>query len=254
MNNITLLLLTHNNEEQIKSNLSWLKDCPLINEVINIDDESTDNSTSELAKFDSDKLTIKTFSRKLNNDFSSQRNFAISKSSNSLILWLDPDETPSKELIEFINHIDHHKYVNYGFKRLDTFLGHRLHHGENYHQYFIRLFHKESGTFAGKVHEIYESSLPSEYLNLNINHSSHSTLEQFFNKINLYSEIRSQELYDLKVKVNIFQIIFFPPLKFLKNYYWYLGFKDGTPGIIMAIGMSFYTFLVRSKLWCLYHP
>ncbi len=254
MNNISLLLLTHNNENEVSSNLNWLKLCPSINEIINVDDNSTDNTLESLTKLNSKSLAVKSYSRSLNADFSSQRNFGVSKCSHKLILWLDSDEVPSCELVEFINHIDTNQHVNYSFKRLDTFLDHQLNHGENYNQYFTRLILKDSGKFTGKVHEIWQSSLPTKPQNINILHQSHKTLTNFIEKINYYSDIRSQELYENNVTTSILEIIFYPKAKFIANYFWYQGYKDGTVGIIMALGMSFYTFLVRSKLWCLHHP
>jgi glycosyltransferase involved in cell wall biosynthesis len=234
MPNISLILITKN-----------------VNELIFVDDNSTDN-TIEIAKsLVTKSLTVKTFNRGLDNDFSAQRQFAISKCKNDWILWLDADETPSIKLIDFINNIDSNQYYNYAFKRNDIFLGHQLQHGETSSQYFLRLFNKKFGQFTGKVHEFWSSPKPTQNINFPIIHQSHSNLTSFFEKINYYSQIRAQELFDQKTKTSLLQIIAYPKAKFIQNYFLRLGFLDGTPGIIMALGMSFHSFLVRSKLWCL---
>jgi hypothetical protein len=137
---------------------------------------------------------------------------------------------------------------------VDNFLQRDLLHGENYSQYFLRLFDKRYGKFEGVVHEIWQSPDPVYKVKLNINHTPHKDLTNFYKKINIYSEARSHELFQKGIKTTIFEIIFYPLGKFFYCYFLRLGFLDGTPGIIMALGMSFHSFLVRAKLWCLYNP
>ena len=59
-------------------------------------------------------------------------------------------------------------------------------------------------------------------------------------------------MYQQNETTNMFEIIFYPIGKFLQNYFFRLGFLDGTPGIIMALCMSFHVFLNKAKLWHLY--
>lgn len=254
MNNISLILLTKNESKNIGKWGSWLPKLKKVNELVVVDDNSTDDTIKVAKKLATKKLKVVVFERDLNNDFSAQHQFAVENSTNNMILWLDADETPSTELIEYINNIDTHQYVNYAFLRADIFLGSTLHHGETANQYFLRLFDKRHGYFSGMVHELWVSSKPTLTVNQEIIHLSHQHLQNFFEKINFYSDIRAKELFDAKVPVTLFHIIAYPTGKFFKNYIFNLGFLDGTPGIILAIGMSFHSFLVRAKLWCLYNP
>lgn len=254
MSNISLILITKNESENLKKWSDWLPKLKTINELLVVDDNSLDNTLDIAKSLATKSLSVKTFSRGLDNDFSSQRQFAVTKSTNDWILWLDADEAPSDKLITYINNIDTNLYYNYAFKRHDIFLGHQLQHGETSSLYFLRLFNKKQGKFINKVHEIWSSTKSVKNIDLPIIHQSHSNLTSFFEKINLYSEIRAKELFDQKTKTSLFQIIFYPKAKFIHNYFLRLGFLDGTPGIIMALGMSFHSFLVRSKLWCLLNP
>ncbi len=248
--NLTLLLITKNESENLKNYFSWLDQCPRINEIIAVDDNSEDNTKQILKSLGSKSRQVKIFNRKLNGNFSAQRQFATSKSSNNWILWLDADENPDDKLITILNHIDLHQYFNFSFKRSDVFLGHLLKHGETSSQTFLRLFNKKYGQFKGKVHEVWSSTKPTQIRNdLTILHYSHLNLSAFLQKINFYTDIRAQELFDRGVRSSLFQIIFYPSAKFIQNYFFRLGFLDSTPGIILALGMSFHSFLVRSKLW-----
>jgi glycosyltransferase involved in cell wall biosynthesis len=246
---LSLLLLTKNESSRLPSLASWIKKCPAINEIICVDDHSSDGTPDQIRKLKSPCLTIKTFSRNLNNDFAAQRNFALSRCQNDWILWLDADETPSPELIEFLNSFQPQQNFNYAFRRLDDFLGQTLYHGETGNGYFIRLFNKTSGAFKGRVHETWHSPNPVRNLNLVIHHPSHQSLSSFLNKINFYSTIRAQELYQQRASSSLISIIFYPTAKFIQNYFFKLGFLDSTAGIINALGMSLHSFLVRAKLW-----
>jgi len=246
--NISLCILTKNESENIKKNFGWLKDCSKINELICVDDNSNDDTIEQIKKLQSKNLTVKVFKRGLNNNFSAQRQFGVDQAANDYILWLDPDEQPSNNLIEWLNNIDTNQY-NYSFKRLDNFLGTNLYHGETFSQYFLRLFNKNSGHFYGLVHERWISLKPTTQTDFIIYHQSHSTIKGFLNKINFYSDIRAQELKDLGKSAGLLEIILYPKAKFIYNYFILLGLLDGTPGLIFALGMSFQSFLSRAKLW-----
>jgi len=250
---ISILLLTHNEELNIQKYWTWLGKCKKINEIIVIDDNSTDKTTEILKKLETEKIKVKIFEKELKNNFAEQRNFGITKTTNNWILWLDADEKPNRNLIRFLNHIDKLQYKNYAFKRNDIFIGNELKHGENANQYFLRFFNKKYGCFTGAVHEIWQSPKEIENKKLHIHHYPHQSLKSFIKKINFYSDIRAQELYDQNQKSNLFQIILYPLGKFIQDYFFKFGFLDGTPGIIMTLGMSFHSFLVRSKLWHLSH-
>ena len=247
--NISLLLLTKNEEENIKRNFTWLRKCQTINEIIIVDDHSTDRTTQLIKKLAHPDLNIKIFKKHINNNFSQQRNFALSKTTNDYILWLDADEKPTTNLIKFLKNFDFETKNDFAFKRTDFFLNHQLRHGETSHQHFTRLFDKNYGLFERPIHETWVSRQPIIKTNLHILHYSHSTLQSFIKKINFYTEIRAHELHQRNVSVNIFQIIFIPLAKFIQNYIIRLGFLDSTAGIIMALSMSLHSFLVRAKLW-----
>jgi glycosyltransferase involved in cell wall biosynthesis len=249
---LSLLLLTKNEQENIKRYWTWLDKCLAINEIIVVDDNSTDDTVNELKKLATSHRQVKIYAHDLAGDFSQQRTFGVSKATNDWVLWLDADEILTNKLIEYINNIDITQYNAFSFKRNDIFLGKELKHGETANQYFIRLFNKHFGSFEGKVHEIWQPTSSVSKTDLVIYHYSHPTLYSFIQKINFYSDLRSQELYSQKAKVSLSYIITYPLAKFISDYVLKLGFLDSTQGIIMALSMSLHSFLVRAKLWHLY--
>lgn len=248
---ISLIIITKNEQDNIKKYFGWLKKVKSINEIILVDDFSTDKTIQTLKTKIGDHQKLLVFRRKLNNDFSNQRTFAIKKASNDWILWLDADEKPSPKLINFlINFLPNTNVKSYSFLRQDIFLNYKLNHGQSINKH-IRLFNKNYGQFLGKVHEIWKGSQISN-LNYVFYHYSFNNLTQILHKLNFYTDIRSKELFDQDVKTNLFQIIFFPIGKFVQTYFLKRGFLDSTPGMIFSLLMSLHSFLVRAKLWHLY--
>jgi len=249
MNNISLLLLTKNEQDNLKEWGGWIHKLTTVNEIVVIDDESTDDTIKILKSFTTSKLSVNIFKRKLNNNFSDQRNFGISKCKNDWILFLDADEIPTQNTINFINNLSPKLGFNYSFKRNIIYLGHTISHGQCLNDNPIKLFNKTEGKFILPVHEIWQSTANTIATNQIILHHSIKTLSNFLQKINLYSTIRAQELFNQKHYTNLWEIIFYPKLKFLDIYFLKLGFLDGTSGIILSLALSFNSFLIRSKLW-----
>ncbi len=242
---LTAIVLTKNEEKNIKNCLNSLVFC---DEIIVVDDFSEDKTFEIVHKFDKN---IKIIQRKLNNDFAGQRNFGLAKSKNEWVLFVDADEVVTNELKSEIQSLNFQK-ESYSIKRRDHFWNQELKYGEIKKvrdQGIVRLVKKSSGTWMGDVHEVFHTSKITGKLNSFLDHYPHQTIKEFINDINRYSDIRSLELFDRGVKTNIFEIIFLPSGKFILNYIFNLGFLDGAAGFAYSFMMSFHSFLVRSKLY-----
>ncbi|HBP51182.1 MAG: Glycosyl transferase family 2 [Candidatus Shapirobacteria bacterium GW2011_GWE1_38_10] len=249
MNNISLLLLTKNEQDNLKGWSDWIHQLTAINEIVVVDDESTDSTVKILKSFFTKELSINIFKKKLENNFSDQRNFGLKKCQNDWILFLDADEVPTEKTINYLNHLSLKNGENYSFKRSVVYLGHTISHGQCLNDLPIKLFNKNEGKFINPVHEIWESTSTTIDTYQTILHYSIKSLTAFLQKINFYSSLRAQELFNQKHHPHLWEIIIYPKLKFLDLYFLRLGFLDGTAGIILSLSLSFNSFLVRSKLW-----
>lgn len=251
---LSAVILTKNEEKNVERCLRSISFC---NEIIVVDDYSTDNTKNEILKIknQNDKLNIKIFEKHLNNDFAAQRNFGLSKASNDWVLFVDADEEVSEELKKEIIGLVPPKAgdINaYYLRRRDYFWNQELKYGEIKKvrdQGIVRLVKKNSGTWMGSVHEVFHSAKNIGQLECFLNHYPHPTLKEFINDVNYYSDIRAEELFNRGTKTNILEIIFFPFCKFIYNYFFNLGFLDGPAGFTYAFMMSFHSFLVRAKLY-----
>lgn len=244
---ISAVILTKNSERTLRR---CLESVSFADELIVIDDNSTDD-TVNIAK----SVKAKIFEQKLDGDFSKQRNLGISKASGEFVFFVDSDEFVSKELASEIQSSLKESPDTDGFlfKRHDIFLGRTLTHGEIGAVRLMRLGRKGKGVFEGAVHEVWKINGHIKEFQSPLLHYSHESVGSFIEDINVYSTIRAQELYENGEQSRFGDVVVFPAGKFLINMFYKKGFLDGIEGLIVAILMSFHSFLVRGKLWKLNH-
>ncbi len=244
---ISAIILTKDEEENIGKCLESVKWC---DEMIIVDDKSSDR-TVEIAK----KYKAAVYTNFLDNDFSAQRNFGLSKANNDWVLFVDSDELISDalayEISNAINLGDQNLpgFNGYYLKRTDFLWGKQLRYGETGNIKFLRLAKKNCGFWEGAAHEKWKIKGRVGSLVNPLLHFPHRTLEEFLKEINFYTDLRAADLYKKKAKVYWWTIIAYPKTKFILNYFIRGGFLDGLPGLVFAIVMSFHSFLVRGKLW-----
>lgn len=247
---LSVVVLAKNEERNIGECLDTLK---WAEEILVIDDNSEDETIEKVKKAEGDKkVTI--FTRDLDGDFSGQRNFALRQAQGNWILFVDADERVSPKLAEEIKKKISENLDIDGFylKREDHIFGTILKHGETAGVRLLRLGKKGAGKWEGKVHETWRIMGKVGELDNPLEHYPHKTISEFLKKINDYSTLRGRELFDHEINTNLFEIIAYPTGKFFQNYLLRLGFLDKMPGFIVAILMSFHSFLVRSKLYLLW--
>ena len=243
---ISAVILTKNEEANISDCVKSLSWC---DEVVVVDDNSKDR-TIELVK----KLNARVYTHPINNDFSSQRNFGLSKAKGDWVLFVDADERVSSSLAFEISNaiIFSSEFNGFYIKRRDVMWKKELKYGESGNMHLLRLGKKGVGKWEGKVHEEWEVKGNIGKLKNPIMHFPHKTFQEFLKEINFYTTVRAEELYKKGAKANFLSILLYPLGKFLFNFLLKLGFIDRMPGLIVALAMSFHSFLVRGKLWLLW--
>ncbi len=196
-------------------------------------------------------LTVVTLSQPGIKDFAKARNLAMDKVKTDWILFVDSDETVTLKLEGEIAKAIKDRRFNYQLRRQDYLQGRILKFGETAAVRLIRLVQPGSGRWQGKVHEVFVSKLPVRTLKQPLIHKRDITFAQLFKRLNYYSDLRAQELFDQGVKFSLSQLAL-PKLKFIHNYFLRLGFLDGVPGLMLAFLMSLHSLMVRIKLYALW--
>lgn len=246
MEMISAIVLTHNDTSILARCLKSISWC---DEVIVIDDQSIDD-TARIAK----TLGAKVFTHALADDFAVQRNFGLEKAKGEWVLYVDSDEVVSEKLQHEIKaktqqHAIGQQCDGYYVRRRDYWGGRWLTHGEAASVKLLRLAKKGTGLWIQPVHETWNIRGEVTELAYPLLHYPHQNVAQFLEEINRYSSVYARFLYSQGVREPSWVIAGKPMLKFFVNYIWRLGFLDGTAGMVVALMMSFHSFLVRSKLW-----
>lgn len=242
---ISAIVLTHNSARTLEATLQSVSWC---DEIIVIDDCSTDE-TGIIAR----RYSSKFFRRALRDDFSAQRNYGIECASGEWILFVDADEIITSALkAEIQEAVKHSTIDGYYLKRQDTMWGRTLSYGETSSVRLMRLARKGAGKWVRPVHEVWDVHGYTQTLTHPILHSPHPDVRRFLVDIEDYSTTNAEYLYEQNVRVHGLMILAYPIAKFVQNYIVRQGFRDKTAGMVIALMMSFHSFLTRAKLWVLW--
>ena len=233
---LSVLIPTFNEEALIAQAINSSK---FADEILVIDSYSSD-ATVAIAKKNGCKVLQRTF-----DNFSNQKNYAISKAKHDWILVLDADEFITYTLRnEILAAIENPKHRAYKMLFKNYFMNRFIHHGSNGNKLKLRLFHRKYCTYKGLVHEelICEGSIG--VLQGKILHYTYRNLWHFFQKKNQYSRLQSKQLLKKNKKISLLTLLFKPFYRFLNEYLFRLGFLDGVAGLTSTV-MNGYGVLSR---------
>jgi glycosyltransferase involved in cell wall biosynthesis len=230
---LAITIIGHNEIEHLKEILNKLD---WADEVIYVDCESNDGSES-FAK----KQKCKVFQRPNNPNLNINKSYAMDKSSQDWIFYLDPDERISADLAGEIQAVisDPGEFVAFQLKRKNHYFGKWLRYGSQYPDVQLRLFKKGFGQFPQKhVHEKLEITGKTGMLRHDLLHFPYLNISQYIQKFNFYTSFEAQYLKDTGKTPGFVlgvQYIFLKPLsRFIRRYFFKLGFRDGWPGFFAA--------------------
>lgn len=232
----------HNIEGYIKS--LWFAD-----EIIIVDSFSTD-TTVELAK-KHEKVIV--HQREFDN-FSTQKNFAISMASHDWVTFFDLDEEVTDPLAREILEVSKNpKAIAYFVKREYNFMGKRIKYSGFQTDYVIRFFNRKYCQYnANLVHETIDALGKTDRLKNTSPHYTYKSFDHYTGKLHQYSELQAKMLYEKGKKPNLYHFLFRPWYRFWHQYIIRVGILDGKEGFILAYLRAFSVFKRYVNLWMLY--
>lgn len=165
--------------------------------------------------------------------FGKQKQFAVEQASHEWVLCLDSDERVTPELRASIEReLAQPTQHAYEFARCNRFLGRYLRHGEGYPDWSVRLFKRAHARWSeDPVHEKVISLETVGRLEGDLLHESAETLHSYLAKQNRYTTLAAEELVEQGVEISSAQLVLSPAFRFLKFYFFRLGFLDGVAGL-----------------------
>ncbi len=244
-NRISLFIIVKNEEARLAKCIASARG--LVNEVIVVDSYSKDK-TVQIAK----DLGAQVFRRNFDN-FSKQKNFALSKVHGEWAINLDADESLSPQLKDEIRQaIKNTKHSGFIIPRTNYFLGKHMKHSGLNKERVLRLVRADKAQYTDVlVHEELKVEGSLGQLKNPIRHFPYDSLDSYFQKFNHYTTLAARQMHKNGRKFNLFFVLITIPFEFLKRYILKLGILDGMRGFIWASFSAFYVFVKYMKLWSL---
>jgi glycosyltransferase involved in cell wall biosynthesis len=215
-----------------------------VDEIIVIDDQSTDKSVS-LAE----KAGAKVYKRKLD-DFASQRNFALAKVKTEWVLLVDPDETVPQELQkEILRAIKLKGFDGFYFPRKNMIFGQWIQHAGWSPDYQLHFFRTKKGKYLGKVHERVEVKGKVGYLKTPLIHENYQSITQYLEKLTHYTQLEAERQLKAGYQFSWSDLIQKPLDEFLRRYFAEKGYQDGVHGLALSLLQGFSELVVYLRIW-----
>ncbi len=247
---ISVVINTRNEEANIERAIASVKG--FADEVIVVDMESTDK-TKAIAK----KLGAHVFNHELTNYVEPARNYAIEKAKGDWILILDADEEIPKQLAAEIKKISESSDTSFArIPRKNIIFGEWVKHARWWPDYNIRFFKKGSVSWDNEIHSIPVTmgdglNIAAEE-NLAIVHHHYQSIEQYIERMNRYTTIQAQHMFDKKINFSAAHFISRPAGEFMSRYFAGEGYKDGLHGLSLSLLQAFSETVLMVKLWQLH--
>ena len=243
---ISALAITLNEAHNIEA---YLKSLWFADEIIIVDSYSSDETVTLASKHES--VTI--YQRKFDN-FSAQKNFAISKAKNDWVTFFDLDEAVTEAVAnEILKISETPKAIAYFVKRDYNFMGKRIKFSGFQTDYVIRFFNKNYCHYnSNLVHELIKADGPTAKLHNSVPHYTYKSFDHYTGKLHQYSELQAEMLYEKGKKPNLYHFLFRPCYRFWYQYLIRLGILDGKEGFILAYVSAFSVFKRYVNLWLMY--
>lgn len=241
MNKISVTIITKNEEKNISD---CLKSVGWADEIIVVDSESTDK-TIELAKQFTDKVFIRKWE-----GYVPQKRYALSLTSNEWVLSLDADERVTPELKDEIINLVPGDFSGFKIRRKNFLMNKEITSCGWEKDFQLRLFKKAKTNLNERlVHEKFVVEGKIRSLKSPIVHFTFSSFEEYLAKINSYTSLKAQELFQKKQKVGSWTIFSHTVAAFFAFFILRKGFKDGIYGLIISLLHSYSTMMNYIKLW-----
>lgn len=244
--NISAVAITLNEEATMQSFIDQLW---FASEIIIVDSNSTDN-TVRIAK---QNKNVTVYTRDFDN-FSNQKNFAISKATNNWVAFFDLDEEVTKPLAtEIVNTLKNPTAIAYYVNREFHFMGKRIKYSGLQNDNVVRVFNKQYCKYNNNlVHEILECKGKTSTFTNRLPHYTYKSFDNYTSKMHRYSALQAQMLYKKGVKPTPYHFIVRPWWRFMSQFFLRLGILDGKEGFILAYVSAFSVFKRYVNLWLLY--
>lgn len=242
MIDLSVVVITKNEERNIKECLesvySWAQ------EIILVDDESTDTTLAIASKYNARIIT-----RRMDIE-GKHRNFAYAQAKNTWVLSLDADERVTPELRSEIEEVldTEIKYNGFTMPRRNYIGDYWVRYGGWYPSPQLKLFRKDKFKYEEVgVHPRAFMDEPCGHLKSDLIHYSYRSIEDFLAKLNNQTSREAQKWYSQNKPMRLGRFLWRTYDRFFRSYIGKKAYKDGFMGFIVAYFSGLYQFVSYLK-------
>lgn len=238
---ISASIICCNEERNIEECLRSVAWC---DEIVVVDSGSTD-STEKIAQIYTDRIIQRPWA-----GYVAQKNFALDQCRGDWVICLDADERCTPELRAAIEANLAADVAGFEVRRRAWYLGRWIRHGGWYPDWRLRIVRRGRARWGGvDPHDKLIPSGPVRRLDAEILHYPYRDFSDQLRTIHRFSDVVVEGWRKEGRRPSILRTVLHPPIKFLECYGWKMGFRDGIPGLIIALASAFYVFTKHAKLW-----
>lgn len=245
---LTVLIPCKNEQENLGRCLDSVQ--AIADEIVVADSGSSDR-TREIARERGCRVIEREYIT--SGDF---KNWAIPQAAHEWVFLIDADERVTASLAREIRQVLEQgpKHTGYWVRRANHFFGHPTRHGALANDSVLRLFRRDLARYRGPSdHGEVHMQGSVGWLKQRLFHFSYWSWDQQFKKFHRYTKLQAQQWHEQGRRSSVLQLLFRPPLRFLRDYFIKLGCLDGVVGVQLAMLNAFYTFMKQARLWELQH-
>jgi len=238
---VSVVVITKNEEENIES---CLKSASFADEIVVLDDSSTDKTVAKARAF-----TDKVFTKKMDIE-GAHRNYAYSLAKNDWVLSLDADERISAELAQELEALMKRPMNDKAYTiPIKTYIGDRwIRYSGWYPAPKVRLFDKRCFTYEEvEVHPRVFIQGSCGHLKGDIIHYSYKDFHDFFVSLNNQTTLEARKWFKERRKIGFWKMYRKFVDRFLKAYIRKQGFRDGFLGLMISYAAGLYQVMSYAK-------
>jgi glycosyltransferase involved in cell wall biosynthesis len=240
---ISVVIISRAQEAKIDEVLDSVNDW--VNEIVVVLDKKIKGGVYQAAKKFGAKIYYRDF-----DDYSSQKNFAISKAKGDWVLSLDADEVVSAGLARELQEVTGDlSYNGYFLPRKNIIFGKAINYAGWYPDYQLRFFVKGYGQFDKIIHERISLRGGVGYLKNPLIHYNYQAVSGFIDRLNRYTDAEAQALISSDYRFSAQDVLSQPAEEFFRRFFAQEGWRDGLHGLVLSALMAFYNLAIYLKVW-----
>ncbi len=218
-------------------------------EILVVDSGSTDGTLAVAREF-----TDRVLEHEYVNS-ATQKNWAIPRAAHEWVMVIDADERATPELQDEIRTLlsEEPPLDGYRIPRRNFFFGKRIRHCGWDGDAPLRLFRRDLSRYEEKhVHAdvVVEGGRVGRLCG-ELEHHTYRSFDQYLEKFGRYTTWSALDLKAQGRRATAWSLVVRPAFRFVRQYLFRQGFRDGLPGLILCGLAAFSVFMKYAKLWAI---